>query len=111
MKPPSASLAALPPVVEDPSAQDWSEEAARAAQAARAADAEPHRLFTEFRRKLALGEALARAFEKLLAALRFTGRITFSFHQGKLTKTVLEEAYFRTRPPGRETEDRRQAMT
>ena len=77
---------------------DWAEEAGRTAAAAAAAIAEPQKLFAEFRRRLALGEALARAFEKLAEALHFSGRITLTFHQGKLTKTVLEEAYFRGRP-------------
>jgi len=78
--------------------QDWTEEAGRTAEAAAAAIAVPQELFAEFRRKLALGEALARAFEKLAEALHFSGRITLTFHQGRLTKTVLEEAYFRGRP-------------
>ena len=78
--------------------QDWAEEAGRTAEAAEAASSGPHTLFAEFRRKLALGEALARAFEKLAEALHFSGRVTLTFHQGKLTKTVLEEAYFRGRP-------------
>jgi hypothetical protein len=87
----------------DPSAlprerEDWAEEAGRTAAAVAAADAGFQRMFAEFRRKLALGEALARAFEKLAEALRFSGRITLTFHQGKLTKTLLEEAYFRGRP-------------
>jgi len=59
---------------------------------------EPVGLFAELRRKLACGETLARAVEKLLEALRFSGRITLTFHQGKLTKTVLEESYIRSRP-------------
>lgn len=61
------------------------------------APAEPVGLFAELRRKLACGETLARAVEKLLEALRFSGRITLTFHQGKLTKTVLEESYIRSR--------------
>jgi predicted TIM-barrel fold metal-dependent hydrolase len=79
-------------------ATDWADEAQRTAETAVAALAEPQRLFAEFRRKLALGETLARAFQKLAEALRFSGRITLTFHQGRLTKTVLEEAYFRGRP-------------
>ena len=50
--------------------------------------------FAEFRRKLASGEAFSRAVVKLAEALRFTGRITISFHQGRVTKTVLDESYF-----------------
>jgi hypothetical protein len=51
-------------------------------------------IFIEFRRKLASGEAFSRALVKLAEALRFTGRITISFHQGHVTKTVMEESYF-----------------
>ncbi len=54
----------------------------------------PAGFFGEFRRKLACGEACSRALVRLAEALRFTGRITVSFHQGKVTKTVLEENYF-----------------
>lgn len=77
------------------SADDWTEESNRqAAQLARG-DAAPAEagLFTEFRRKLAMGEALSRAFARLAAALRFSGRITVSFHQGRVTKTVFEELH------------------
>jgi hypothetical protein len=51
-------------------------------------------IFAEFRRKMAAGEVLARALARLAEGLRFTGRITISFHQGRVTKTVLEESYF-----------------
>lgn len=51
--------------------------------------------FGEVRRKIASGETTSRSLERLLAALRFSGRITLTFHQGKLTKSVLEESYFR----------------
>lgn len=68
------------------------------AELARQAAAAPHEsgtgLFAEFRRKLASGEALSRAVARLAEALRFTGRVTLSFHQGRLTKAVLEESYF-----------------
>jgi len=79
------------------SADDWAEESSRQARTLRAAPAEPQRLFAEFRRKLATGEVVSRAMEKLAEALRFSGRITITFHQGKVTKTVLEESYFRGR--------------
>jgi len=55
---------------------------------------EAQNLFEGFRRKLATGEALSRALTRLAEALRFTGRITITLHQGKITKTVLEESYF-----------------
>lgn len=75
-------------------ADAWSEEACRQAQAQRSGE-QP--TYSEFRRKLAGGELISRAAEKLAAALKFSGRITITFHQGKMTKTVMEEAYFKQR--------------
>jgi len=81
------------------SADDWSEESCRqAALLARTNSAAPAgdagtSLFLEFRRKLASGEALSRALARLALALRFSGRITISFHQGRVTKTACEEMY------------------
>lgn len=71
-----------------------------APDAAVSAPLAPAGLLTEFRRKLACGEALSRALLRLAEALRFSGRITLTFHQGHLTKTVLEEAYLRGRGSG-----------
>lgn len=82
-------------------ADDWSEEVCRqASDLAREERSRPAQagLFAEFRRKLAMGEALSRAAAKLVEALRFSGRITITFHQGKVTKTVLEELYISGRP-------------
>lgn len=76
------------------SQDDWSEESSRQAAALAANPPEPQRLFSEFRRKLASGETLSRALARLAEALRFSGRITVTLHQGKVTKTVLEESYF-----------------
>jgi hypothetical protein len=70
------------------------------AAAAMVPDAGRTGLVTEFRRKLACGEALSRALLRLAEALRFSGRITVTFHQGHMTKTVLEEAYWRGRSGG-----------
>lgn len=75
--------------------EDWSEEACRQARALATAPPEAQRVFSEFRRKVAAGETISRAMEKLAEALRFSGRVTLTFHQGKLIKTVLEESYFR----------------
>jgi hypothetical protein len=80
------------------SADDWREEASRQARALNVAPPE-QRLFGEFRRKMATGEALSAALQKLAEAVRFSGRLTITFHQGKVTKTVMEEAYFRGRQP------------
>ena len=55
------------------------------------------RLFSEFRRKAATHEVLSKALEKLAQALRFSGRITVTFHQGRVIKTTLKEAYYRSR--------------
>jgi len=80
------------------SADDWTEESSRQTRALRTAGADPLNVFTEFRRKLATGEFVSRAAAKLAEALRFTGRVTLTFHQGRLTKTVLEESYFKGGP-------------
>jgi len=79
-------------------ADDWTEESNhRAAAFAGSAGAPTEAgLFSEFRRKLAMGEALSRAVAKLAEALRFSGRITVSFHQGRMTKTVFEELHIRS---------------
>lgn len=78
-------------------ADDWSEESNRQAGAlpGNSATAETG-IFAEFRRKLAMGEALSRAVAKLAEALHFSGRITVSFHQGRITKTVFEELHIRS---------------
>ena len=78
-------------------ADDWSEESNRqaAAFASKDSPAAETGIFAEFRRKLAMGEALSRAFAKLAEALRFSGRITVWFHQGRITKTVFEELHIR----------------
>ncbi len=78
-------------------ADDWQEESSRQAQQLERAPGEAQAQLAEFRRKLATGEWVSRSAEKLAAALRFSGRVTVTFHQGKITKTLLEEAYF----PGR----------
>jgi hypothetical protein len=76
------------------SSDDWSEESNRQARALAASFPDPQRLFAEFRRKLAAAEVLSRALARLAEALRFSGRITITLHQGKVTKTTLEESYF-----------------
>ena len=80
------------------SADEWTEESSRQAAVLAGGPAAPAEMgiFAEFRRKLALGEALSRAVAKLAEALRFSGRITISFHQGRITKTVLEELHIRS---------------
>lgn len=79
-------------------ADDWTEESSRQAAELAGSEAAPAEagIFAEFRRKLAMGEALSRAVAKLAEALRFSGRITVSFHQGRITKTVVEELHIRS---------------
>jgi hypothetical protein len=79
-------------------ADEWTEESSRQAAALASEPAAPAEvgIFAEFRRKLAMGEALSRAVAKLAEALRFSGRITISFHQGRITKTVFEELHIRS---------------
>lgn len=102
------------------SADEWTEESSR--QAAALVQSPPQAdegiasgptvpaevgIFAELRRKLAMGEALSRAVARLAEALRFSGRITVSFHQGRITKTVFEELHIRSTkakgPPWRTT--------
>lgn len=78
-------------------ADDWTEETNSQAGVLSCGATAPAAsgLYLEFRRKLAMGEALSRAVAKLAEALRFSGRITISFHQGRITKTVVEELHVR----------------
>jgi hypothetical protein len=78
-------------------ADDWTEESNVQAGVLSSGATTPAEsgLYAEFRRKLAMGEALSRAVAKLAEALRFSGRITVSFHQGRITKTVFEELHIR----------------
>ncbi len=76
-------------------AEAWQEESSRQARRLTSTAMQGPSLFAEFRRKLACGETLSRALERLAEALRFSGRLTVTFHQGKITKTVLEESYYR----------------
>jgi len=91
-----ASSAARPADLQIP--QDSSEEVARQVHAQQQAPVE-FRLFSEFRRKAAVFDVLSKAFESLAQALRFSGRITLTFHQGRIIKATLKEAYFRGRAP------------
>ncbi len=87
----------LESAIDDPraAADDWVEECDRQAAVLVGGEATPVEagIFAEFRRKLAMGEALSRAVAKLAEALRFSGRVTVTFHQGRITKTVFEELH------------------
>jgi len=57
--------------------------------------------FVEFRRKVRSAEVLSAAMERLLSALRFTGRVSVVVENGRVLKSGYEESYFRQRetPP------------
>ncbi len=50
--------------------------------------------FLEFRRKVREAEVLSAAMERLLAGLRFTGRLSVVVQNGKVLKSGYEEGYF-----------------
>jgi hypothetical protein len=53
--------------------------------------------FVEFRRKVRDAEMLSAAMERLLLALRFTGRVSVIVQNGRVLKSGYEEGYFRQR--------------
>lgn len=52
------------------------------------------RSFREFRRKVRDSELLSAATERLLAAFRFTGRLSVVVQNGRVLKSGYEEGYF-----------------
>ena len=52
------------------------------------------RSFVEFRRKVRSAEMLSAAMERLLRALRFSGRLSVVVQNGKVLKSGYEEGYF-----------------
>lgn len=62
--------------------------------------ADPAVTFLEFRRKVQDAEVLSSAMERLLAALRFSGRLTVVVQNGQVLKSGYEEGYFRARREG-----------
>lgn len=61
------------------------------------AAADPDRLFSEFRRKVRDSELLSASMERLLASLRFTGRLSIVLQNGQVLKSGYEEGYFHRR--------------
>ena len=57
----------------------------------------PERQFLEFRRKVQGSEMLSAATERLLLALRFTGRLSVVVQNGRVLKSGYEEGYFSRR--------------
>lgn len=55
------------------------------------------RCFVEFRRKVRSAEMLSAAMERLLRALRFTGRLSVVVQNGRVLKSGYEEVYFTQR--------------
>jgi hypothetical protein len=53
--------------------------------------------FLEFRRKVQDAELLSGAMERLLASLRFTGRLSVVVQNGHVLKSGYEEGYFTRR--------------
>ena len=51
--------------------------------------------FLEFRRKMRAAEVLSAAMERLLAQLRFSGKLSVLVHNGRVLKSGYEEGYFR----------------
>jgi hypothetical protein len=50
--------------------------------------------FLEFRRKVCDSEMLSAAVERLLYAIRFTGRLSIVVQNGRVLKSGYEEGYF-----------------
>jgi hypothetical protein len=57
--------------------------------------------FVEFRRKVQEAELLSASMERLLASLRFTGRLSVVVQNGRVLKSGYEEGYFKRRPQER----------
>lgn len=62
---------------------------------------EEERQFSEFRRKVRESELLSAAMERLLLALRFTGRLSVVVQNGRILKSGYEEGYFSRRKDAR----------
>ena len=57
--------------------------------------------FAEFRRKIRHADVLSVATEKLLRALRFSGRLSVIVQNGSILKSGYEESYFTRRQDDR----------
>jgi hypothetical protein len=54
-------------------------------------------VFVLFRRKVQEAEILSASMERLLQAMRFTGRLSVVVQNGRILKSGYEEGYFRNR--------------
>jgi len=59
--------------------------------------ADDGKVFLEFRRKVQEAEVLSGAMERLLTALRFSGRLSVVVQNGRVLKSGYEEGYFTRR--------------
>ena len=57
--------------------------------------------FLEFRRKIQAAEVLCASLERLIGALRFSGRVTVVVQNGRVLKSGYEEGYFTRRKDAR----------
>jgi sulfur carrier protein ThiS len=57
--------------------------------------------FLELRRKVRQSEVLSASVERLLAALRFSGRLSVVVQNGRVLKSGYEEGYFSHRQDAR----------
>ena len=53
--------------------------------------------FLEFRRKVRDAEMLSASMERVLASIRFTGRLSIVVQNGRVLKSGYEEGYFTRR--------------
>jgi len=60
--------------------------------------------FGEFRRKVKSAEVLSASMERLLLALRFTGKLSVIMKNGRVLKSGYEESYFRQSGAGEDDE-------
>ena len=54
--------------------------------------------FAEFRRKIRTAEVLSAAMSRLLAEIRFNGKLSVIIQNGQVLKSGYEEGYFRHHP-------------
>jgi hypothetical protein len=54
--------------------------------------------FVEFRRKIRAAEVLSAAMLRLLAEIRFNGKLSVIIQNGQVLKSGYEEGYFRHHP-------------
>jgi len=59
------------------------------------------KIFLEFRRKVRDCELLSASLERLLLAVRFTGRLSVVVQNGRVLKSGYEEGYFSRRKEAR----------